>query len=630
MRHRIELFTAVIVFTLVLSAPVATQTTAFTYQGNLNLSGSPANGNFDFELALFDSLTGGTQTGPNVVRNNVPVTNGNFSVVVDFGSQFPGANRYLEIRVKPVGAGSFTALSPRAFLTSTPYAVRANAAAGADTAGTAINATQLGGVPAASYVVSGATAINAGTQFSISGSRILSAAGTRNTFVGVGAGTTTPNAFATDNSFIGFNSGAANTTGAANSFFGSGAGQSNVDGGENSFFGTEAGQLNSGGDGNSFFGRSAGKVNTTGSNNSFFGATAGDANTTGNDNAFFGRAAGGANTSGSRNSFFGRFSGAANIIGFDNAFFGYRAGQNNTENNNSFFGSQTGAANTSGGNNSIFGTQAGLANTTGSGNSIFGVSAGAENTVGIDNTFIGVNSGRANISGNRNTFIGRLAGRFNVTGENNTYIGYNAGSNGTCGTNNTLIGTNSNVNEFGCISNATAIGAGSIVYNSNDIKIGRDGGLDRVIIPGYLELGSIPAGGELDICVDNNGTLVMIRYCSSSMRYKKDVAPFSLGLELIEKLDPVTFIWKESGNFDLGLIAEDVAAIDPLLATQRNGEIEGVKYDRIGVVLINAVKQQQEQIVRLERMVNEHGEHLEQMRRIICELKPEGKACRKE
>lgn len=48
---------------------------------------------------------------------------------------------------------------------------------------------------------------------------------------------------------------------------------------------------------------------------------------------------------------------------------------------------------------------------------------------------------------------------------------------------------------------------------------------------------------------------------------------------------------------DLGLGAEDVAAIEPLLVTYNaKGEVEGVKYDRIGVVLVNAVKEQQAEI----------------------------------
>ena len=43
---------------------------------------------------------------------------------------------------------------------------------------------------------------------------------------------------------------------------------------------------------------------------------------------------------------------------------------------------------------------------------------------------------------------------------------------------------------------------------------------------------------------------------------------------------------------DVGFGAEDVAAIDPRLAVfNEAGEVEGVKYDRLTTVLVNAVKE---------------------------------------
>jgi len=62
------------------------------------------------------------------------------------------------------------------------------------------------------------------------------------------------------------------------------------------------------------------------------------------------------------------------------------------------------------------------------------------------------------------------------------------------------------------------------------------------------------------------------------------------GLEVLRKLQPVTYTWKDSGQRDLGLVAEQVHAVYPLLATYNaTGQVEGVKYDRLPVLLINAV-----------------------------------------
>jgi hypothetical protein len=47
----------------------------------------------------------------------------------------------------------------------------------------------------------------------------------------------------------------------------------------------------------------------------------------------------------------------------------------------------------------------------------------------------------------------------------------------------------------------------------------------------------------------------------------------------------------------LGFVAEEVAAIEPLLTTtNEKGETEGVKYDRVATALVNAVNEQQTQI----------------------------------
>lgn len=103
----------------------ASQTTTFNYQGSLNASGLPANGTFDFEFAVYNALTLGTQLGSTLTRSSVQVTNGVFSVSLDFGNLFGGAgNRYMEIRVKPVLSGSYTTLTPRTQLTATPYSIR--------------------------------------------------------------------------------------------------------------------------------------------------------------------------------------------------------------------------------------------------------------------------------------------------------------------------------------------------------------------------------------------------------------------------------------------------------------------------------------------------------------------------
>ncbi|MBS1796719.1 MAG: tail fiber domain-containing protein [Acidobacteria bacterium] len=405
---------------LILGGTLAAQTTAFTYQGKLNDNGLAANGNFDLQFALFDAANGGNQIGATQFVPNVAVANGVFTVRLDFGAVFDGADRHLEIALKPAGSpNAYTTLAPRVAVTSTPYAIQSKNALTATSALSAADSARLGGVLAGSYVLTndarmsdarpplagspdyiqntatpqsnsnfsisgdgtaGGTlqggVVNAATQFNLGGARVFSVAGTNNTFLGPGSGQN-------------------NATGFSNTYAGANAGLTNAGGFQNSFFGANAGKLNTG-SGNSFFGNSAGFVNSTGADNAFFGNNSGAGNTTGAGNTFAGAAAGLSNQSGDSNSFFGN-------------------------------------------------------------------GAGFLNTTGGFNTFLGNAAGQRNTTGSGNVFAGNFAGLSNTVEDNNTFLGGN--SNGAAG-----------------ITYGTALGAGALVSSSNTVVLGR--GADNVRIPG--------------------------------------------------------------------------------------------------------------------------------------------------
>ena len=114
------------------------QTTAFTYQGRLNQNSAPATGLFDLRFTLFGEATNGSPVSSRITHSAVGVTNGLFTVPLDFSADpFTGANRWLDIEVRTASGGTFTLLTPRQPLTPTPYAV---------TALTALTAKQVSGV----------------------------------------------------------------------------------------------------------------------------------------------------------------------------------------------------------------------------------------------------------------------------------------------------------------------------------------------------------------------------------------------------------------------------------------------------------------------------------------------------
>jgi hypothetical protein len=168
------------VFSLWLTAAlVATaQGNTFTYQGRLTTGGSGYSGSAEFQATLWSVPSGGT-----VVASNAPtavlvdVTNGLFVLPLNFGANFPGADRWLQLEVR-TNLGSFTTLSPRQQLTPTPYALTA---ANASNLTSTLPAAQLSGaLPSAnlSGTYSGALTLN----------------NAANSFTGSGAGLTALNA----------------------------------------------------------------------------------------------------------------------------------------------------------------------------------------------------------------------------------------------------------------------------------------------------------------------------------------------------------------------------------------------------------------------------------------------------
>lgn len=652
----------IILLLTLFSHAIHSQTTQFTYQGSLRDGSQPANGSYDFEFSLYSALTGGDRIGSPIEVTNVTVAEGIFTVTLDFGDVFSSGDKFLEIRVRPAGGTSYTGLDPRQPITSVPFAQKSIRA---DQAINAVNSTLLDGNPptaftlttdprlsdardplpgstnyiqnrftqqtGAAFNISGngtANIFNANTQFNIGGTRVLSIAGTRNVFLGVNSGpgnTGQNNTFVgfqagldatsgNNGSFFGFNAGLRNTEGLNNTFVGVSAGSGNLTGDNNAFFGFDAG-LNSTTDENSFFGANSGKNTTTGGRNSFFGFEAGLSNQTGSFNTFVGASAGMSNVN-NRNTFIGYEAGRSNQGGSDNVLVGYRAGfANNQGLNNIFIGSEAGGI----GDNSI---AIGKNATTGPNNSIaIGKDTELESpnsiVLGNDSTITGGFSENTIIVGN-NSSLGNT--------NNSIVIGYNSN---VTGPNQIVIGNGINLGSGPNQSNTLWIGnnLSNAVIDANSVFL-QDINGDSLEISGAINNPFIDTGaaGNLTLCRLAGETI--IRRCASSIRYKDNVRDFRSGLGLIRKLRPVIFDWKENGDPDVGLVAEEVAEAEPLLTTtNEKGTVEGVKYNRIGVVAVNAIMEQQEQIESQQRQIDRQARTIE---RQTLELKQQAERMEKQ
>lgn len=112
---------------LLLTSPAqaAPLDTAFTYQGELKQTGVAANGDFDFQFELYDTEIDGLPLTAAVLLENITVSDGIFTVELDFGlTPFAGDQLWLEIAVREgASSGGYTGLLPRQKITPVPFAL---------------------------------------------------------------------------------------------------------------------------------------------------------------------------------------------------------------------------------------------------------------------------------------------------------------------------------------------------------------------------------------------------------------------------------------------------------------------------------------------------------------------------
>jgi hypothetical protein len=414
------------------------------------------------------------------------------------------------------------------------------------------------------------------------GALFVHTTGPSNTFVGVGAGPA--------------------TTGGDNTAFGHSAMFYNITGTKNAAFGSFALYYHEYGEGNSAFGAGALRYNSRsfvsgfgvgvlaynrGNGNSAFGAYAANANTLGFGNAAFGHNALRSNTIGRNNAAFGTDA-LRYAITADSSAFGANALRDNTSGaDNSAFGSQALRANTTGVLNSALGTNALRFNTVGSLNTAVGSASLAQNTTGSYGTAIGLNVLGANTTGSYNAAVGSRALESNTTGGNNLAFGWRAGRYQTTGNDNIYLANP------------------GVAAETGQIKIGTVGTHTATTVAGIH--GATSSGG-IAVLVNASGVLGTT---TSSARFKEDVRDMSEASDLLMRLHPVTFRYREdavgaeeSKTTQYGLLAEEVAEVAPeLVAPDLEGKPYSVKYHVLPALLLAQNQAQERTIEELRARV---------------------------
>lgn len=284
---------------------------------------------------------------------------------------------------------------------------------------------------------------------------------------------------------------------------------------------------------------------------------------------------------------------------------------NTVGSNNAAFGWRTLYANTIGSYNTAIGDQAMDSNTTGVQNTAIGYKALDVNTIGYNNTAVGYMSAPFCLSGANNVSIGNVAGFSNVSGQNNVCVGVYAGGD-TLVSNNVAIGNNSlETNYTGACNvavghralnntisgNNVGIGfqAGANSFGANNIFIGTNASSATQYASNAITLGN----SSHTVLRCNVGTITAL----SDIRDKKDIENIPVGLDFINDLRPVKFIWnqRDSGRVgldDLGFIAqESLETVNKYnanwmnLVDNQNPEKLEMSYGKLVPVLVKAIQE---------------------------------------
>jgi len=92
-------------------------------------------------------------------------------------------------------------------------------------------------------------------------------------------------------------------------------------------------------------------------------------------------------------------------------------------------------------------------------------------------------------------------------------------------------------------------------------------------------------------------------YSESDIVLKEEVSPIQDALKKITELIGVDFIWKNTKQKSIGVIAQNVEQVIPEIVGKSNSGLKTVQYNSIIPLLIEAIKEQQKQIDELRKKI---------------------------
>jgi hypothetical protein len=296
-----------------------------------------------------------------------------------------------------------------------------------------------------------------------------------------------------------------------------------------------------------------------------------------------------------------------------------------TSHNNTLIGGAAAGGLTTGYQNTAIGTYACQALTTGFNNVAVGMNSLFANTTGSSNIAIGANAAISQASGSDTVAIGDSALRFCtdfsnvaigtsalrnlITGFTNVSIGRNSGQGLTNGTGNTFLGAQSG-QAIATGSNNTVVG-----FSAGDVTILN--GSNNTIIGYNAEASSSVASNQITL---GNSSVTTLRCAVTSItslsdeRDKDEITDLSAGLDFINEIKPVSFVWKDrneegkQGIKDSGFTAQNLKEVQEKynlveelkLVHEENPEKLEASYGRLIPILVKAIQDLSKEVEQLK------------------------------
>jgi hypothetical protein len=229
-------------------------------------------------------------------------------------------------------------------------------------------------------------------------------------------------------------------------------------------------------------------------------------------------------------------------------------------------------------------------------------------STGQGNTGVGFQSGRLQTTGFGNTSLGAFSMNDFITGSSNTALGYHALRYATSSNNSTGVGSQALLN-LSTGNNNTALGQDSgrnITTGDNNVCIGFNAQATSAAVSNEITLGN--AVNSVLRCAVTSITSL------SDARDKKEIEELPVGLDFVNKLKPVKFVWNdrdENGKQDVkdfGFIAQDLKATQEeiglaetlKLVYESNPDKLEASYGKLVPILVKAIQELSEEVTKLK------------------------------